>query len=339
VTDPVSSRIIGVEPAWAVPGGRVLLCGSGLPSAMPRPPVVRVGGSVAQVVLAGPSRIAFLVPSDAGSGRLAVTVDEVPGETALEVGAPFATGLHQVDSPAFGPDGTLYVTFSGTRGQKVPVSVFRASAPGVTEPLVAELTNATSLAVDAAGVLYVSSRFDGAVYRVSADGTFGAVARELGVACGIAFGADGTLYVGDRGGTIFRVRPPARAIPFVSLPPSVAAFHLAAGPDDALFVTAPTFATRDHVYRVDRHGDVRVVSSEFGRPQGLAVAEDESLYVVDAVAGGAGLYRVASGRPRELVLSAPSLVGVAFDPGGGLAVASADTVYRLDIGLRPWRTR
>ena len=339
MTDPVSSRIVGVEPAWAVPGARVLLRGAGLPSAAPRPPVVRVGGSAAQVVLAGPSRIAFLVPADAGSGRLTVTVDDAPGETALEVGAPVATGLHQVDSPAFGPDGTLYATFSGTRGQRVPVSVFRTGASGVTEPFVADLTNATSLAVDAAGALHVSSRFDGAVYRVSPDGTFEAVARELGVACGIAFGADGTLYVGDRSGTIFRIGPSARAIPFVSLPPSVAAFHLAVGPEEALFVSAPTLATRDHVYRVDRHGEVSVVSSEFGRPQGLAVAEDGTLYVVDAVAGGAGLYLVASGRARELVVSAPSLVGVAFDPGGGLAVASVDTVYRLDVGLRPWSTR
>jgi len=82
-----------------------------------------------------------------------------------------------------------------------------------------------------------------------------------------------------------------------------------------------------------------VVSSEFGRPQGLAVDADGTLYVVDAIAGGAGLFRVIEGRPRELVLSAPSLVGAAFDPGGGLAVASGDTVYRLDVGLRPWRPR
>ena len=52
-----------------------------------------------------------------------------------------------------------------------------------------------------------------------------------------------------------------------------------------------------------------------------------------AIAGGAGLFRVTAGRPRELMLSAPSLVGAAFDPEGGLAVASGDTVYRLDVGL------
>ena len=120
---------------------------------------------------------------------------------------------------------------------------------------------------------------------------------------------------------------------------SLAAFHLAMGPGDALYVTAPTMATYDCVYRIDRQGAVTVISSEFGRPQGMAVDADGTLYVVDAVAGGAGLYRVREGSPRALVLAATSLVGAAFDPAGGLIAASNDTVYRLDVGLRPWRAR
>ena len=38
--------------------------------------------------------------------------------------APLATGLHQVDNPAFDRDGNLYVTFSGSRGQEAPVSIY-----------------------------------------------------------------------------------------------------------------------------------------------------------------------------------------------------------------------
>jgi sugar lactone lactonase YvrE len=339
VADPVIPRILGVEPAWAVVGARVVLRGAGLPVPDPRLPVVRVGGVEAQVILAGASRLALVVPATAPGGRQHVTIDGVPGHAELVVGAPFVTGVHQVDSPAFGPDGTLYVTFSGTRGQKVPMSVFKVDRRGVKEPFLSDIANATSLAFDAGGVLHVSSRFDGTVYAVKPDASMETAARELGVACGIAFGSDGTMFVGDRTGTIFRLGPSGRVIPFVSLPPSVAAFHLAMGPEDTLYVTAPTFATRDHVYRIGRQGDVSVMSSEFGRPQGMAVASDGTLYVVDAMAGGAGLFRVAAGRPRELVLAAPSLVGAAFDPGGGLAAAAGDTVYRLDVGLRPWRPR
>jgi sugar lactone lactonase YvrE len=158
----------------------------------------------------------------------------------------------------------------------------------------------------------------------------------LGVACGIAFAPDGTLFVGDRGGTIFRVGPARRVAPFATLPSSIAAFHLAMGPDACLYATAPTFGTYDRVYRISRDGEVSTVSSDFGRPQGLAVDDQGDVYVVDAVAGGSGLYRLREGHARELVLSAPALVGVVLDPRGGLVVSSSDTAYRLDVPVKPF---
>src|SRR5678815_3781240 len=96
--------------------------------------------------------------------------------------------------------------------------------------------SATSMAIDPQGRLYVSSRFEGTVYRVAADGSVESFATDLGVACGLAFAPDGTLLVGDRSGTIFRVDPSGHAETFASLPSSVAAFHLAMGPDRALYV-------------------------------------------------------------------------------------------------------
>ena len=43
----------------------------------------------------------------------------------------------------------------------------------------------TSMTFDAAGQLFVSSRFEGSIYRVSADGTHEAYASDLGIACGL----------------------------------------------------------------------------------------------------------------------------------------------------------
>jgi hypothetical protein len=337
VPDPAASRVDSVVPSASLVGARVTVHGRGLAAAGGGLPVVRVGGEPAQVVLASASRVAALVPASAGRGRQAVTVDGAHGSADLDVGTPVVSGVHQVDNPAFAPDGTLYATFSGTRGQRVPVSVFRVAGDGDKTPFLADITNATSIACDRAGALHVTSRYDGTVRKVQPDGTWEIVARELGVACGIAFGSDGTMFVGDRSGTVFRIGSSAHAVPFVSLPPSLAAFHLAMGSGDTLYVTGPTMATYDHVYRVDRQGAVSVVSSEFGRPQGLAVDQGGTLYVVDALAGGAGLYRVRAGAPRELMVAASALVGVAIDPRGGLVLASNDTIYRLDSGLRPWR--
>jgi sugar lactone lactonase YvrE len=121
-----------------------------------------------------------------------------------------------------------------------------------------------------------------------------------------------------------------RAAELATLPPSVAAFHLAFGPDGALYVTAPTLGTRDAVYRVTREGGVSVFYEGFGRPQGLAFDAHGRLYVVDALAGTGGLFRFegASDRPEQLI-ECGGLVGVAFGPDGAMAVASSETVYRF----------
>lgn len=336
VPDSTIPRLHSADPVWAVERARVTLRGRGFPMGGPSLPVVRVGGTEARVVAARPGEIGFLVP-EGTHGHQAVTIDGVEGQAGIDIGVPVATGLHQVDNPVIDGAGTLYVTFSGRRGQQVPVSVFRVGAGGEREPYLSGIVNATSMAFDAAGDLYVSSRFDGAVYRVKSDRALETVADDLGVPCGIAFGSDGTMFIGDRSGTVFRLGSGGRVIPFVSLPPSMAAYHLAVGPDDDLFVTAPTFDTCDRVYRIDRLGVVSVESTQFGRPQGMAFDSAGHLYVVDAVAGGAGLFRIRHGQPRQLVLAAAALVGVAMDPRGGLVVSSNDTAYRLDVPLRPWR--
>jgi sugar lactone lactonase YvrE len=257
-------------------------------------------------------------------------VTGIPGETAfVEVATTFATGLHQVDSPAFDADGNLYVTYSGTRGQQVPVSIFRVLPNGTRETFSSGIVNPTSMTVGPDGALYVSSRFEGIVYRFDTEGTARPFATELGVACGLAFSLDGSLFVGDRSGTIFKVDPSGKAKPFVSLPASVAAFHLAVAPDGVLVVTGPTLSPRDGVYEIDPAGHVTMHHAHFGRPQGVAFDASGALYVVEALAGLSGLYRLRPDEPSELVLAGPGLLGVAFNPSGGLVVCSSETAYRF----------
>lgn len=286
---------------------------------------------------ASASTIAVLVPAGLDGGRTAVRIADVPGETALlEVGTPFATGLHQVDNPVFDRDGNLYVTYSGNRGQEVPVSIFRVSPTGRRESYVSGIVNPTSMAFDANGHLYVSSRFEGTVYRVHPEGTYEPYATDLGIACGLAFDRRGVLYVGDRSGTVFAVTPDRTVTTLATLPASVAAFHLALGPDDGVYVTAPTLGPYDYVYRIDPDaGSIDKVYSGFGRPQGIAFDSQGSLYVVEALAGWNGLYRVRQDGSTELIVAGQSLVGVAFNPKGGLVVSSNDTAYRLDVPIRP----
>jgi sugar lactone lactonase YvrE len=219
----------------------------------------------------------------------------------------------------------------------VPVPLFRVDPSGTREPLPVEIANPTSLALGPDGAMYVSSRFEGSVYRLRVDDTPELYATELGVPTGLAFGPDGALYVGDRSGTIFRIGASRQVESFATLPSSVAAFHLAFGGSD-LFVSAPTLSSHDPIYRITPERLVDTYGPPFGRPQGLALDSRGDLYVVDALAGASGLYRVAADAPDrapELVVSAPMLIGVAFDPEGGLVLASSDTIWRLDVDLQP----
>ena len=330
MTAASSSRISAVHPLWAVEGGRVTIEGSDLP-VEPALPRVTIGGLPARLTAASSTEVTTIVPAGLEGGHTPIRIDEFAGETAyVEIGTPLATGLHQVDSPAIDVSGNVYVTFSGSRGQQGPVAIFVVRPDGSREPFVADLANPTSLAFGPDGALHVSSRFDGSVHRVDPSGKVTMVATDLGVACGIAFSADGTLFVGDRSGSILQVRE-GRATMFASIPPSVAAFHLAFGPDGWLYVTAPTLAARDCVYRVSPDGDVQIFYDGFGRPQGLAFDAHGDLYVVDAIAGASALYRLRPDRPAEAeqVMCGGSLIGLAFHPDGGFVLASSDTVYRF----------
>jgi sugar lactone lactonase YvrE len=323
------STITSVHPLRAVEGGRVTIHGSGFPA--DDLSSVTVGDQPARIAFASSRRLIVIIPSGLDGGRVPIKVSGIAGETAYaQVGTEWATGLHQVDNPVFDDEGNLFVTYSGSRGQEAPVSIFRVTPGGTREPFASGIVNATSMVIGPDQRLYVSSRFEGAVYRINPDGSHEQVASDLGVACGVAFDADGAMYVGDRSGTVFRVHD-SRATAFATLPASVAAFHLAMSPKGELYATAPTLNSYDYVYRIDRDGHVRTMPSPLGRPQGLAFAPDGTLHVVDALAGASGVYRFTGDESApELVVSGASLVGLAFGPKGELVVTSNETAYRFD---------
>jgi len=307
----------------------VAVAGAGFPT--DDLPAITVGDQPSRALFASSTKIVIAIPPELDGGPTPVRIDDIPGETIyVSVGSVWATGLHQVDNPVFDREGNLFVTYSGSRGQEAPVSIFRVTPAGTREPFASGIVNATSMAFGPDGHLYVSSRFEGAVYRLNDDGSHEQIASDLGVACGLTFDDDGWLYVGDRSGTIFRARD-GKATPFATLPPSVAAFHLAMSPGGELFVSGPTLGSYDHVHRISPDGEVRAVPTPFGRPQGLAFSPDGALHVIDALAGASGLYRLADlDAEPQLVVSGSALVGVAFGPGGELVVASNETAYRFE---------
>ena len=320
--------LTSLEPVRVIEGGRLWLRGDGFPQPETTIDLVTIGGVPARMAFAAPDRMAVVVPPGLDGGDTPVKVAWLPGATLYaRVGSLLATGLHQVDNPVFGADGNLYVTYSGSRGQEATVSIFKVTATGAREPFVHGLVNPTSMVRGPDGHLYVSSRFEGRVYRIFDDGRYEVMASDLGVACGLAFGSDGALFVGDRSGTIFRVDRKGRTETFASVPSSIAAFHLAMSPDGMLFVSAPTLASYDSLFRIDSEGKVDTLTVPFGRPQGLAFDSAGVLHVVEALAGSSGVYALRPGRDPELVVAGAGLVGLAFGPRGEMVVASNGSVY------------
>ena len=320
--------LTSLEPVRIIEGGRLWLRGDGFPQPETTSDLVTIGGVPARMAFAAPDRMAVVVPPGLDGGDTPVKVAWLPGATLYaRVGSLLATGLHQVDNPVFGADGNLYVTYSGSRGQEATVSIFKLTANGAREPFVHGLVNPTSMVRGPDGHLYVSSRFEGRVYRIFDDGRYEVMASDLGVACGLAFGPDGSLFVGDRSGTVFRVDRKGRTETFASVPSSIAAFHLAMAPDGMLFVSAPTLASYDSLFRIDSEGKVETLKVPFGRPQGLAFDSAGVLHVVEALAGSSGVYALGPGRDPELVVAGAGLVGLAFGPRGEMVVASSGSVY------------
>src|SRR6266567_5611131 len=141
--------------------------------------------------------------------------------------------------------------------------------------------------------MFVSSRLDGTVYRVTPLKEVVVFASDLGIATGLAFGRDGQMFVGDRSGTIHRLNEIGEAKPWAQMEPSVSAYHLAFGPDDALYVTGPTVSSFDAITRFDEDGESTVLYRGLGRPQGLAFDREGNLYVAASSRGRRGIVRIS----------------------------------------------
>ena len=328
--------IEAIEPAAALPGGEVRIIGKALkPPRLARPEVSFTGVS-GSIVVSSEDFVIARVPYGAHSGQVTIqTNGHVSNAREIKIAQPLAENLHPVANPALDLEGNIYVTYSGGRGQKVPVSIYKIDTDYNVKPFLTDLMNATGMAFDAEGQLYVSSRYDGTVYRVSRNGAMSTYAEGMGIATGIAFDRQGSLYVGDRSGTIWRIAPDRQIFVYATLEPSVAAYHLAFAPDGLLYVSGPTTSSFDAIYTVDSHGTVNVFYRGLGRPQGLAFDAQGNLYVAASLAGKRGIVRISPDKNASLVVSGHGLVGLAFTRTGGAVLVTTNSVFHLAWGVQP----
>jgi sugar lactone lactonase YvrE len=324
-----------VAPAAAIPGGEITIHGRGFVSRGQARPVVRFGEAEASLALASENRLVARVPEGAGGGMVRVATNGYESQPhPVHIGIQIADNLHPVANPAVDHDGNIFVTFSGPRGQRVPVSLYKITANYNVKPYITSFVNPSGLALDRAGNLFVSCRNDGTVHRVSQEGRTELWTEGMGVATGMAFDRAGNLYVGDRSGTVFKISPEREIFVFATLEPSVAAYHLAFHPNGDLYVTGPTTSSFDRVYRITQGGDVSVFFRGLGRPQGLAFDRDANLYVAGSYGGQRGIVRITPQAHADLALSGSGLVGIALQPSGRAILATTGALFTLDWDVR-----
>ena len=328
-------KIESVKPAAALPGGEILIKGSGFGTRNHTRPRVQFGSAEGSLVLAAETSLIARVPEGAAGGVVRVrmgSIESAPFPIAL--GVQVADNLHPVANPAVDAEGNVYVTFSGQRGQKVPVSLYKVTSNHTVKPFITEMMNPSGLALDRNGYLFVSCRNDGTIHRVSPDGRAMQWVEGMGVATGLAFDKEGNLYVGDRSGTIFKIGPDREIFVMATLEPSLSAYHLAFSPAGELYVTGPTTSSFDRVYKISAGGEVSVFFRGLGRPQGIAFDKSGNLYVAASLAGKRGVVRITPDAQAELVLSGSTIVGLAILPTHRAMITTTNGSLHSRLGCR-----
>ncbi|MEO8648269.1 MAG: gluconolaconase [Acidobacteriota bacterium] len=332
-----AGQITDVNPRFAIAGGEIAVDCTGFVVDPNGEVDCLVAGEPSDVVAASSRRVLARVPDDVDGTVDLVLTSGTDASDPFEIvlGRLIAENMHIVANPAIDPkDNSIVLTRSGSRGQELPHTMYRLETDGYLDELPVEIANPTSAAFDRDGRLYVSNRADGVVCRIERNEDALPYAGSLGVATGIAFDSSGIMFVGDRTGAIFRIDGPDSSRQFATLEPSVAAYHLAFGPDGRLFVTAPGLASYDGVYAIGTDGTVATYFRGFGRPQGLAFDREGNLYVAACHRGLHGIVKIeAGGGSAKTIVAGNNIVGLCFSRAGEMIIATSDSVYSVPMGI------
>jgi len=142
-----AGRIISVYPPNTIPGGEVSIeCENFQISGYDNYGCF-FDGQPARIVAASSSRILAIVPETFDTPDVEIYLESGADRSEpfnIKVGKKLAEDLHIVANPAVDPkDDSIIVTRSGSRGQKLPVTLYRLEPDGFLGEMSADIMNPT----------------------------------------------------------------------------------------------------------------------------------------------------------------------------------------------------
>ncbi|MEJ7861591.1 MAG: hypothetical protein WKF90_08135 [Pyrinomonadaceae bacterium] len=332
-----AGKIVSFNPPYAIPGGEIIIECENFKIDSENDFGCFFNGQAAKLIGASANRVLAIVPDNLETTEVQVHLEnggERSSSKSIIVGRKVAGEMHMVANPAVDPsDNSIILTRSGSRGQQLPATLFRLGADGILEEMTAEVMNPTGIAFNK-NQLYVTARADGEVCRITGDEEVLPYASDLGIATGLAFDESGVMFVGDRSGTIYKVFDYGSSETFAVIEPSVSAYHLAFGPDEQLYVTAPGLSSFDAVYKIGKDGFEEIYYRGLGRPQGLAFDTEGNLYVAACIEARHGIVKISNGGEKaEIFVAGMNVVGICFTRNGEMIVATNDSVFSLPLEI------
>jgi len=309
----------------------------------------RVGRfEIVRAVASGPSPSGGVIVGDSLNNRVQVLSPTGKVKAAWGIAGRSPGYVTRARGVAVAPDGTLAVADSwdhrvelfGTggayAGQYGPISRtgFAAGSAGIDRFLLPY-----GVAYDGQGDLWVADTGNHRVKRIAPDGTVGWISPEDTMITPNAVAADdaGNAYVADSGqAAILKVTPDGTITVARNGMNGTRAVAVTRGPFPVVYG-----ATTTHIVDVYGGGQVNPPAdeSQWDHPQGIAVADDDTMYVSEARPGTPNGARIVRGTPNgaggwtwDTIATKGPALGQVIDPAGLALSADDGTLFVADAG-------